>query len=149
MSLEDPELNTGMVHEASRCLQFFHSLDPIITQDIILCTNQTDSFKISACRRLPARFFLVIFYSFLCERTTKIEIVTLKIKKSLIATLNAFPSYFKYGLIYQFKNNIFLTFLVLFLQRYRLLDKTLLTATKSDAASQYIEWLVILVDNTS
>ena len=33
VSLKDPELNTGMMHEASRCLQFFHSLDPTITQD--------------------------------------------------------------------------------------------------------------------
>ena len=33
MSLEEPELNTGMVHEASRCLELFYSLDPTITQD--------------------------------------------------------------------------------------------------------------------
>ena len=33
LSLEEPDINTGMVHEASRCLQFFHSLDPTITQD--------------------------------------------------------------------------------------------------------------------
>ena len=33
MSLEEPELHTGMVHEASRCLDFFHSLDPTITND--------------------------------------------------------------------------------------------------------------------
>ena len=33
MSLENPELNTGMVHKVSRCLDFFHSLDPTTTQD--------------------------------------------------------------------------------------------------------------------
>ena len=33
VSLEEPELTTGMVYEASRCLEFFHSLDPTITHD--------------------------------------------------------------------------------------------------------------------
>ena len=33
LSLEEPDINTHMVQEASRCLQFFHSLDPTITQD--------------------------------------------------------------------------------------------------------------------
>ena len=33
MSLEEPDIDTGMVHEALRCLDFFHSHDPTITQD--------------------------------------------------------------------------------------------------------------------
>ena len=45
------------------------------------------------------------------------------------------------------KSYLFLFFFIIFLQRYRLLAEILLAATKSDAASQYIEWLVILVNN--
>ena len=33
MSLEEPDIETDMVHEASRGLDSFHSLDPTITQD--------------------------------------------------------------------------------------------------------------------
>ena len=33
MSLEEPDINTGMVHEASRSLDYFHSLDPTITRN--------------------------------------------------------------------------------------------------------------------
>ena len=41
-----------------------------------------------------------------------------------------------------FVSNIF----IIFLKRYRLLAEILLTAIKSDAASQYTEWLVILAE---
>ena len=41
---------------------------------------------------------------------------------------------------------LFLTFFIIFLQRYGLLAEILLTAAKRDAASQYTERLVILVN---
>ena len=45
------------------------------------------------------------------------------------------------------KSYLFLIFIIIFLQRYESLAEILLTATESDAASQYTEWLVILVNN--
>ena len=45
------------------------------------------------------------------------------------------------------KNYLFLTFSIILLQRYESLAEILLTATKSDEASQYIEWLVILLND--
>ena len=45
MSLKEPDIDTGMVHEASRCLEFFHSLDPTITQDSL--TNMVTKTAVS------------------------------------------------------------------------------------------------------